>query len=210
MTARQPPGPISIPGYNAVPVAGELSPSGTLSPGDHVGENARNYVDTPGSRNNEMGYFGTLPRSSMSEDRTTAASIAPQSSQYRLGAPQVVLARDTVMSGVSGFSGATGDSGRTTGSDPAAPMLPGNLKSAFDEDAPEKPKQRVVLCGIRRSNFFIILVLVLFLIGVGVTAGVGVGLGMSKTDNSSPFSKQPQETASSTNSTPTMTATSAT
>lgn len=78
-------------------------------------------------------------------------------------------------------------------------MLPGNLKSAFDDDVPEKPKQRVVLCGIKRSNFFIILVLVLFLIGVGVAVGVGVGLGMSKTDGSSPFSEQPEKTASSTN-----------
>jgi hypothetical protein len=88
------------------------------------------------------------------------------------------------------------------GSDPEEPMLPGNLKSAFDDDVLAKPKQRVVLCGIQRSNFFILLVLFLFLIRVGVTVGVGVGLGMSKTGNSSPFSKRPQETASSTGSAP--------
>ncbi|KAG6360443.1 hypothetical protein INS49_011505 [Diaporthe citri] len=206
MATRQPPGSISISRYDAVPAAGELSPSGTLSPGGHGGDNARNYVDSPGSRNNETGYFGTVPLSPMSED-STAQPPATHPSQYYRDAPRAPFARDTVISGVSGFSGVTDHSGRTVGSDPAAPMLPENLKSAFDDDVPEKPKQRVVLCGIKRSNFFILLVLVLFLIGVGVAVGVGVGLGMPKTDNSSPFSEQPEKTASSTDSSAVPTAT---
>lgn len=198
MATRQPPQPISISRYDAVPAVGELSPSGTLSPGGHGGDNARNYVDSPGSRNNETGYFGTVPLSPTSESSSAQPPVTPQPSQYNHDAPRAPNARDTVISGVSGFSGVTGHSGRTMGSDPAAPMLPENLKSAFDDDLPEKPKKRVVLCGIKRSNFFILLVLVLFLIGVGVAVGVGVGLGMSKTNNSSPFSKQPEKTASST------------
>lgn len=137
----------------------------------------------------------------MSEHSTAQPLDTTQPSQYYHDAPRVAFARDTVLSGVSGFSGVTDQSGKTAGSDPEAPMLPGNLKSAFDDDVPEKPNQRVVLCGIKRSNFFIILVLVLFLIGVGVAVGVGIGLGMSKTDSSSPFSEQPEKTASSTNNT---------
>lgn len=206
MATRQPPGSISISRYDAVPATGELSPSGTLSPGGHGGDNARNYVDSPGSRNNETGYFGTVPLSPMSED-STAQPPATHPSPYYRDVPRAPFARDTVISGVSGLSGATDHSGRTVGSDPAAPMLPENLKSAFDDDVPEKPKQRLVLCGIKRSNFFILLVLVLFLIGVGVAVGVGVGLGMSKTDNSSPFSEQPEKTASSTDSSAVPTAT---
>lgn len=200
MANRQPPGSISISEYDAVPAVGELSPSGALSPDGQSGDNASNYVDSPGSRNNETGYFGSVPLSPMSEDRATQPPVALQPSQYYHDAPRAPHARDTVISGVSGISGVTGDSGRTMGSDPAAPMLPGNLKSAFDDDVPEKKKQRVVLCGIKRSNFFILLVVILFLIGVGVAVGVGVGLGMSKTDNSSPFSGQPGKTASTTDS----------
>lgn len=207
MSVRQPPRPISISRYNAVPSAGELSPSGTLSPDDHVGENSRNHVDSPEPPNNERGYFGTAPLSPMFEDRSAQRPIIPQQSQYDHSAPTVTFARDTVMSGVSGFSGATDESGRTRGSDPGAPMLPGNLESAFDDDVPEKPRKKVVLCGIKRSNFFVLLVLGLFLTGVGVTVGVGVGLGMSKSGNSSPFSKRPQETSSSTESASAPTAT---
>lgn len=206
MTVRQPPGSISISSYSEVPKAGEASPSGSLSPDDHVGENARNYVDSPGSRNNETGYFGTVPLSSTSEGNTTQLSITPQPSSYHYDAPKAVLARETVISGVSDFSGGTSDSGKTRGWDPGAPMLPGNLKSAFDDDVAEKPKRGVVLCGIKRSNFFILVVLALFLIGVGVTVSVGVGLGMSKASNSSPFSKQSQDTASTANLDPVPTA----
>lgn len=206
MATRQPPGSISISRYDAVPAAGELSPSGSLSPAGPGDDNARNYVDSPGSRNNETGYFGTVPLSPMPEDRT-AQSPLTQPSQHYHDEPRAPFARDTVISGVSGFSGVTDHSGRTLGSDPGAPMLPENLKSAFDDDVPEKPKQRVVLCGIKRSNFFILLVLILFLIGVGVAVGVGVGLGMSKADNSSPFSEQPEKTASSTDSSAVRTAT---
>lgn len=200
MATRQPPGSISISRYDAVPSTGELSPSDTSSHGGQSGENARNYVNSPGSRNDETGYFGTVPLSPMPEDRTTQDPVTSQPSQYYQDAPTAPFARDTVISGVSGFSGVTDHSGRTMGSDPGAPMLPENLKSAFDDDAPEKPKQRVVLCGIKRSNFFILLILLLFLIGVGVAVGVGVGLGFSKTDNSSPFSEQPEKTTSSTDS----------
>lgn len=196
MSVRQPPRPISISRYNAVPSAGELSPSGTLSPDDHVGENARNRVDSPDHPNNERGYFGTEPLSSMFEDRSAQRPITTQQSQYDHSAQMVTFARDTVISGVSGFSGATDNSGRTRGSDPGAPMLPGNLESAFDDDVPEKPRKKVVLCGIKRSNSFVLLVLGLFLVGVGVTVGVGVGLDMSKSGNSSPFSERPQESSS--------------
>ena len=207
MAARQPPASISISSYSAVPAAGEVSPSSTLSPGGHHGDDTRNYVDSPGSRNNETGYFGTVPLSPVSEHSTAQAPATTESSQYYHDAPRVAFARDTVISGVSGFSGVTDNSGRTVGSDPGAPMLPGNLKSAFDDDVPERSKQRVVYCGIKRSNLFILLVLILFLIGVGVAVGVGVGLGMSKTGNSSPFSEQPEKTASSTHSAAVPTAT---
>lgn len=200
MATKQPPGSISISRYDAVPSAGELSPSDTFSPGGQSGENVRNYVNSPGSRNDETGYFGTVPLSPMPEDGTAHPPVISQPSQYYHDTPRAQFARDTVMSGVSGFSGVTDDSGRTMGSDSGAPMLPGNLKSAFDDDVPEKKKQRVVLCGIKRSNFFILLILILFLIGVGVAVGVGVGLGMSKADKSSPFSEQPEKTAASTDS----------
>lgn len=203
MTVRQPPGHISISSCNQVPAASEPSPSGNLDPNDHIDENPESSVDSPGSRNNETGYFGTALLECTSADRTTQLSITHQPSQYHYDALKAVHARGTVISGISGFSGVTSDLGGTTGSDPGAPMLPGNLKSAFDDDFVERPKTRVVLCGIKRSNFFILLVLTLFLIGVGVTVGVGVGLGMSKTSNSSPFSEQPQETTLSVHSTPT-------
>ncbi|POS72846.1 hypothetical protein DHEL01_v208758 [Diaporthe helianthi] len=153
-----------------------------------------------------MGYFGTALLGHTSADRTTQLSVTHQPSQHHYDAPMAVHARDAVVSGVSGFSRVTDDSGKTMGSDPRAPMLPGKLKSAFDDDVAEKQKERVVLCGISRSNIFIVLVLALFLIGVGVTVGVGVGLGMSKTSNSSPFSEQPQEPPSSPNPTPVPTA----
>lgn len=198
MSVRRPPRPISISRYNAVPSTGELSPSGTLNPGDHVGENTKNHVDSPEPPNNERGYFGTVPLSPMFEDRLVQRPITPQQSQYDHSAPKVAFARDTVISGVSGFSGVTDDSGRTRGSDPGAPMLPGNLESGFDDDVSEKPRKKVVRCGIKLSNFFVLLLLGLFLIGVGVTVGVGVGMGMSKSGNSSPFSERPQETGSST------------
>ncbi|KAI3392974.1 hypothetical protein diail_4923 [Diaporthe ilicicola] len=200
MAARQAPGSISIsrPGYDAVPASGEIDPPGTLSPGSEVGDNARNYDDSPGSRNNENGYFGTVPLSPTSEARTAEALVASRPAEFYHDAPRVAFPRDTIISGVSGFSGVTDHTGRTTGSDPRAPMLPGNLKSAFDDDVPEKPKRKVVLCGIKRSNLFILLVLLLFLIGVGVAVGVGVGLGMSKTGNSGPFSKQAENSTSST------------
>ncbi|KAK2607586.1 hypothetical protein N8I77_006249 [Diaporthe amygdali] len=186
MAARQSPGSISISRYDAVPAAGELSPSGKLSPGYHDGDNSRKHIDSS-SQNNEDGYFGTVPLLPMSEDSTSPPPVITHPSQRYQDAPRPPLARDTVFSDISGLSGFTDHSGRTIGSDPGAPMLPGNLKSAFDEDVPEKPKSRVILCGIKRSNFFIILVVLLFLIGVGVAVGVGVGLGMSKADNSSPF-----------------------
>lgn len=198
MAARQAPGSISISGYNVVPASGDLSPSEMMSPGGDGDDNTINYIDSPGSRNIENGYFGAVPLSPVSEEIAAQPSATPQQQpQLYHDAPRVAFARDTVISGVSGFSGVTDHSGRTIGSDPGAPMLAGNLKSAFDDDVPQRPKQRVILCGIKRSNFFILLVLLLFLIGVGIAVGVGVGLGMSKTGNSSPFSEQAENPTSS-------------
>ncbi|ROV92003.1 hypothetical protein VSDG_07639 [Cytospora chrysosperma] len=90
--------------------------------------------------------------------------------------------RDTIISGTSGI---TGSSGTTAGS--GTPMLPSIPRSAFDEDTP-KPKKKLLLCGIKRSNFYVLLVLLLFILVAGVA--IGVGVGMSTTSGASPYSKQ--------------------
>jgi hypothetical protein len=210
MNVTQPPGHFSISEDTAVlDSSAKLRSSGPLSPDDHSGGNARGYADSPGTRYNEAGYFGTLPFSPESDenriahDAVVATGSATESSQYRPAVPGVSFPRNTVISGISDFSGATDDSGRNTvmGSDPKAPMLPGKFKSTFDDDTPPNPRRRLILCGIKRSHFFILVVVCLFLVGVGVSVGVGVGLGMSKTGNSSPFSEHAQETPAPTGTT---------
>ncbi|ROW08555.1 hypothetical protein VPNG_06211 [Cytospora leucostoma] len=123
---------------------------------------------------------------------TQAVPTTQQFPQYYRDEARTTPGGDTVRSGISGAtekSGLTADSG--------APMLPGITKSAFEEDNP-KPKRKFVLCGIRKSNFFVLVVLLLFLIVAGVAVGVGVGI--SRTSGSSPYSKQTKDTVASTTS----------
>lgn len=161
--------------------------------GDGPGEYLENHESNP--QDLESGY----PRAA----GPAAQSVPPTQliPQYYRADARTTPGGDTVTSGVSG----TTEKSELT-ADPGAPMLPGITKSAFDEDDP-KPKRQFILCGIRKSNMFVLMVLLLFLIVAGVAVGVGVGVSMSRTSSSSPYSKQTKDTASSTTSaaTPTIT-----
>lgn len=130
--------------------------------------------------------------SPVSATRSTMRPTTQQLPQYYRDEAKRPPVRDTMMSGVSGVtgsSGLTGSSGRTAGS--GTPMLPGIPKSAFEEDTP-KPKRKLILCGIKKSNSFVLLVLLIFLLVAAVA--IGVGVGMSSTSGASPYSKQTNTT----------------
>lgn len=186
--------------YSPARTSDDCSPSIHRSPGGYEGEptgiseqaSPGGYFEYHNSspRAMENAYPRAASRSPVSATRAIRVPLTQQIPQYYRGDIMTLPVRNTRLSGVSAT---TTNSRKTAGS--SAPMLPENIKSTFDEDAP-KPHRRLILCGIKKSNFFVLLVLLVFLLVVGVGIGVGVGMGMSNTSKSSPYSKQAQYTVS--------------
>lgn len=178
--------------YSPALARDDCDPSTLRSPGGHRGGNS-DVPEGERSRGHVEDHVGD-PRAS--EDAySRAAMVSPVPSIWAIKTPPTEQypqyyrdearkppVRDTM---ISGISGATGSSGRTAGS--GTPMLPGIPRSAFDEDTP-KPKKKLLLCGIKKSNLFVLVVLLLFIIVAGVA--IGVGVGMSTRGGASPYSKQ--------------------
>ncbi|KUI73981.1 hypothetical protein VM1G_09166 [Cytospora mali] len=126
----------------------------------------------------EDGYSVSATLSTISAAQAAKIPQTQQFPQYYRDEARKPPVRDTMISGISGVTAGSG-----------APMLPKTPKSAFEEDAP-KSQRKFHLCGIGKSNFFIVLVLLLFFLVVGVAIGVGVGMSLAKTNESSPYSKR--------------------
>lgn len=195
MDGRQQPSEPAVEHIPA-PTSDDSDPTAPRSPGGYRGGSA-DLPERERSGENVVNHGGGLQALEDAKSRAEMHSPIPdfwaaktppmeQFPQYYREDARKPPVRDTIISGTSGI---TGSSGRTAGS--GTPILPSIPRSAFDEDTP-KPKKKLLLCGIKRSNFYVLLVLLLFILVAGVA--IGVGVGMSTTSGASPYSKHTNPT----------------